>query len=145
MDPARTAGTLAIAASLGALLTMFTYIPALVGKINDINTQLSIDAKHFEIIANKAWDELIIVKGHYSPDRIRRQAYDAYGGRGFSAPVTKPGKKDAFVTSGPSCNCNSRNTCPPGPPGTPGKPGEDGVPGTRGEPGAPGLPGIAPP
>ena len=40
MEGARTAGYLAIAASLGALLTVFTYIPALVGKINDINVQV---------------------------------------------------------------------------------------------------------
>ena len=93
--------------------------------------QLEIDAKQFQAIANKAWDELTIARNHYPGDRIRRQAYgggaDSYsrGGGGYTAPtanVNKYAKKDSFVTSGPSCNCNSRNSCPAGPPGVPGKP-----------------------
>lgn len=40
MQSARIAGFIAIAASLGALITVFTYIPALSAKIQGINERV---------------------------------------------------------------------------------------------------------
>lgn len=40
------------------------------------------------------------------------------------------------------CQCNDKNTCPPGPAGPPGAPGADGEPGAPGKPGPKGPPGV---
>lgn len=68
MLSARSAGVVSVVASLGALLTSFLYIPALVGKINQINEQvclwsflipqLRVDSDEFKVIADAAWTEL---------------------------------------------------------------------------------------
>lgn len=58
MLSARNAGLVAMAASLGALLASFLYIPALVLKINQINEQLRVDSDEFKVIADAAWSEL---------------------------------------------------------------------------------------
>ncbi|KAE9548484.1 hypothetical protein FO519_008300 [Halicephalobus sp. NKZ332] len=143
METARTAGYIAVATSLGALVTVFMYVPALIVKINGINDKLKVDSDEFRVMADEAWTELIVAKGNYPGDRIRRQAYGESLPKMYPLPNTYA-KKDAFVTA-PTCSCNARNNCPAGPPGSPGQPGEDGTPGARGEPGPPGLPGIAPP
>uniref|UniRef100_A0A1I7Z2Y2 Col_cuticle_N domain-containing protein n=1 Tax=Steinernema glaseri TaxID=37863 RepID=A0A1I7Z2Y2_9BILA len=142
MGSARTAGYIAVAASIGALFATLLYIPSLVVKINDINEQLKVDSDQFRLLAEEAWSELL--KARTPNGRSRRQAY------GEALPKVYPlhkgyQKPDSFVTSAPTCSCNAHNTCPPGPPGAPGKPGEDGAPGATGAPGAPGLAGIAPP
>jgi len=43
------------------------------------------------------------------------------------------------------CQCDERNTCPPGPAGEPGAPGLDGDQGQAGKPGQKGAVGIVPP
>uniref|UniRef100_A0A7E4V1Y9 Col_cuticle_N domain-containing protein n=1 Tax=Panagrellus redivivus TaxID=6233 RepID=A0A7E4V1Y9_PANRE len=141
MNSARIAGYLAIGASIGALFTVFAYIPALVSKINGINEKLRVDSDEFQIIADEAWAQLISVKHAYPVDRFRRDAYDDLP---KVYPLHNTYKKDSFVVK-PTCSCNANNNCPAGPPGPPGKPGDDGTPGASGAPGAPGLPGIAPP
>uniref|UniRef100_A0AC34RFX8 Nematode cuticle collagen N-terminal domain-containing protein n=1 Tax=Panagrolaimus sp. JU765 TaxID=591449 RepID=A0AC34RFX8_9BILA len=120
METARTAGYVAVAASLGALITVFLYIPALVIKINDINERLKIDSDEFRAMADETWTELVVAKGHFPADRIRRQTYGESLPKSYRLPNTYA-KKDAFVNA-PTCSCNARNNCPAGTPGPPGKP-----------------------
>ena len=117
METARVAGYVAVITSLGALVTVFMYVPALVVKINGINDkvgnfdfiliidfiffQLKVDSDEFRIIADEAWTELIVAKGNYPGDRIRRQAYGEGLPRTYPLP-NKYAKKDAFVTA-PTC------------------------------------------
>ena len=53
------------------------------------------------MIADEAWTELIVAKGNYPADRIRRQAYGGPLPRTYPLPNTYV-KKDAFVTA-PTC------------------------------------------
>uniref|UniRef100_A0AC34F2A6 Nematode cuticle collagen N-terminal domain-containing protein n=1 Tax=Panagrolaimus sp. ES5 TaxID=591445 RepID=A0AC34F2A6_9BILA len=142
MQTARFAGFVAIACSIAALFTVFTYIPALSAKINGINEKLKLDASEFQLIADEAWIQMISIKTVMGGGRIRREAYDDLQ-KVYPLKNTYA-KKDAFVMK-PTCSCNAQNSCPPGPPGVPGKPGDDGTPGKPGERGVLGLPGIAPP
>uniref|UniRef100_A0A7E4W4C0 Col_cuticle_N domain-containing protein n=1 Tax=Panagrellus redivivus TaxID=6233 RepID=A0A7E4W4C0_PANRE len=145
-ESARVAGHVAVVASLGALLGVCIYIPALVVKISSINDKLKVDVDEFRIIADDAWHELISLRNTY-PQRDRRQTYASVSANPIRLLEGSQGhrNKDAFVTAGPTCACNARNNCPAGPPGPPGAPGEDGNPGLPGETGPAGLPGIAPP
>jgi len=139
MISAHTAGLLAVASSIGALTTVFLYMPMLVVKIGHINEQLRLDSEEFRAMADEAWGELISAKSSIPPT-ILRSRREAYGNEPLpkSYPLRNTYAKQDIVP-GPTCACNAQNLCPAGPPGPPGKPGEDGLPGARGPPGGLGL------
>jgi hypothetical protein len=106
MISARMAGLLAIASSIGSLLTIFFYMPLLLIKIGNINEQLKIDAEEFKALADESWAKIQIVKSQF-PHGTFRARRQAYGGGGGELPKAYPlhntyAKQDAFL-QGPTC------------------------------------------
>uniref|UniRef100_A0A915IJB5 Nematode cuticle collagen N-terminal domain-containing protein n=1 Tax=Romanomermis culicivorax TaxID=13658 RepID=A0A915IJB5_ROMCU len=114
---AQVAAIAAIIFSIGTVLGCFIFIPILWQQISSISGEIEHDMIEFNSMAKGAWKEMIFAKRIVSPVRGR------------------------FARQAGVCQCNDRNTCPPGNKGAPGDAGTDGLPGESGEPGAPGLPG----
>lgn len=114
---ARTAAYCAVAFSLTAVVICFTYLPLLMNKISAIHQSLEQDMSHFKMMEEDIWKEMVRGPG--------------------GAPRVKTRKARQTADQG-SCQCFSRNQCPPGPPGPPGERGPDGdtgAPGPNGDQG----------
>lgn len=116
MTPTDLVASAAITISIAAMLGCLTIVPIIYQKGSSIQAELETGMDEFKLIADEAWAEIRITKGN--------------------RPTIRKARADGI------CQCNDRNTCPPGPAGPPGEPGAEGEPGNPGKPGTKGKPGV---
>ena len=117
----KTAAVLASGLSVVAVLGCLIFVPMLVSRIVDIQSEMQAEMDEYKETENKIWKTIVEKSvGKHFVGRQKRQAYAM------------------------QCNCDAQSRCPAGTPGPPGEPGAEGTPGVPGAAGARGLPGNFP-
>ncbi|PAV78386.1 hypothetical protein WR25_11976 [Diploscapter pachys] len=106
---AHTAAFVAVGFSLGALVIVSLYLPAMWSKINFITEDLEKDMLEFRGLHNEVYS------------RLRYGSNSLANGNAIPIP-----RKRRQTTPPGECVCDAQNACPPGEKGPPGKPGQDG-------------------
>lgn len=74
MMTTKVAGGVAIAFSIGALLCVFMFIPLLWQKMSAIQSKLQMEMDEFNVIAEDAWKEIMVIRHEKPKTRAARQA-----------------------------------------------------------------------
>jgi len=119
MFSTQVAGTLSIALSMGAMLGMLLFVPALWQKMANIQNKLQVKMDEFNAVAGDAWKEIVILRAQAPKQRQARQANSVC--RKLIRSAQPWPDQQTFVPE-----CNEKNTCPPGAAGEPGDAGPDG-------------------
>ena len=152
----------AISFSGVTLLACLFAISSIYSEVQSIWSELDAEMDGFKVLADDLWRDMVQMGAGTPANRIRRQSYGGYGASGTQPggyggpsgstpgggaggpPLPGVGQHPTFPGSGgpsgsnggPSqCQCEAKNTCPPGPDGPAGEAGPDGLDGLPGQDG----------